>query len=204
MQYTFCCVGDSEELMLKAAGILKDAFMALGNSHWPDLEAALLEVRECAASPNICIGLCDGSELLGWVGLRPMYEKTWELHPMVVSPGSQRSGVGRTLIAELEKRARELGIIGIALGTDDEHDQTSLSQVDVDSENIFREIINIRNLRRHPFEFYKKCGYSIVGIIPNANGRRKPDIWMWKDISSGDVASPDYKSEIWLPVRKKQ
>ena len=105
---------------------------------------------------------------------------------MVVSPGSQRSGVGRMLIAELEKRARELGIIGIALGTDDEHDQTSLSQVDVDSENIFREITNIGNLRRHPFEFYKKCGYSIVGIIPNANGRRKPDIWMWKDISRKD------------------
>ncbi len=149
MQYTFCCVGESEEMMLKAAGILKDAFMALGNSHWPDLEAALQEVIECVAAPNICIGLCDGSSLLGWVGLRPMYEKTWELHPMVVSPGSQRSGVGRLLIAELEKRARELGIIGIALGTDDEHDQTSLSQVDVDSENIFREITNIRNLRRH-------------------------------------------------------
>ncbi|ENY3597990.1 aminoglycoside N-acetyltransferase AAC(6')-Ia, partial [Acinetobacter baumannii] len=30
---------------------------------------------------------------------------------------------------------------------------------------------------------YKKCGYMIVGIIPNANGKRKPDIWMWKDIS---------------------
>ena len=188
MEYTFCCVGESEEMMLKAAGILKAAFMALGNSHWPDLEASLREVRECVAAPNICIGLCDESSLLGWVGLRPMYEKTWELHPMVVSPSSQKNGAGRMLIAELEKRAREQGIIGIALGTDDEHDQTSLSQVDINYENIFREITNIRNLNRHPFEFYKKCGYSIVGIIPNANGRRKPDIWMWKDISSGNDA----------------
>lgn len=186
MQYTFCCIGDSEQLMFKAAEILKDAFMALGNSHWPDLEAALQEIRECVAAPNICIGLCGNNELLGWVGLRPMYEKTWELHPMVVSPANQKSGIGRMLVAELEKRARERGIIGIALGTDDEHYQTSLSQVDIDSENIFSEISAIRNLNRHPFEFYKKCGYSIVGVIPNANGRRKPDIWMWKNIDTSD------------------
>ena len=191
MTHTFCGIGDSAEMMLKAAGILKAAFMALGNRHWPDLEAALQEVRECVTAPNICIGLCDDGELLGWVGLRPMYEKTWELHPMVVSPASQKNGAGSMLIAELEKRAREQGIIGIALGTDDEHEQTSLSQVDIDSENIFREITNIRNLNRHPFEFYKKCGYSIVGIIPNANGRRKPDIWMWKDISAIDNSNSD-------------
>ena len=186
MESTFCSINDSQQLMIKAAEILRDAFMAIGNSHWPDFEAAMQEVRECVAAPNICIGLCDGGELLGWVGLRPMYKTTWELHPMVVSPASQKSGIGRMLIAELEKKAGEQGIIGIVLGTDDEHDQTSLSQVDIDSENIFREITNIRNLRRHPFEFYKKCGYSIVGIIPNANGCRKPDIWMWKDISRKD------------------
>lgn len=178
----FSDIGSSPELMLKAARVLTETFTTLGNCHWPDLESALKEVEECIAAPNICIGLCDDSELLGWVGLRPMYEKTWELHPLVVAPHHQRGGIGGLLVAELEKRARERGIIGIALGTDDENDQTSLSRVDIDGENIFKEIANIRNLNRHPFEFYKKCGYMIVGIIPNANGHRKPDIWMWKDI----------------------
>ena len=54
--------------------------------------------------PNICIVLCDDGELLGWVGLRPMYEPPWELHSLVVSSHRQKSGV-----------------IGIALGTDEEH-----------------------------------------------------------------------------------
>lgn len=182
MKHIFCDIGSTKELMLQAAEILKDAFMALGNNHWPDRQQAMIEIEECTAAPNICIGLCENGELLGWVGLRPMYEKTWELHPMVVKPFHQKRSVGRLLVAELEKKARELGIIGIALGTDDEHDQTSLSEVDIDAGNIFNEIINIRNLNRHPFEFYKKCGYIIVGIIPDANGHRKPDIWMWKDI----------------------
>ncbi|PKL41487.1 MAG: hypothetical protein CVV41_18620 [Candidatus Riflebacteria bacterium HGW-Riflebacteria-1] len=182
MKYKYCDIGGSEYLRLKAADVLVETFTALGNSHWPDHESALKEVEECIAVPNICIGLCDDGELLGWVGLRPMYEKTWELHPLVVSSHRQKSGIGRMLVAEVEKRARERGIIGIALGTDDEHDQTSLARVDIDSVNIFNEITNIRNLNRHPFEFYKKCGYMIVGIIPNANGQRKPDIWMWKDI----------------------
>jgi len=103
-------------------------------------------------------------------------------HPIKRTLGRQMGGVGRLLVAELEKRARSVGIIGIVLGTDDEHDQTSLSKVDIDSENIFKEIAGIQNLRRHPFEFYKKCGYIIVGIIPNANCHRKPDIWMWKSL----------------------
>ncbi len=182
MELEFYEIGSSEELMLKAAEVLCDTFNSLGNSHWPDLESSLKEVRECCAAPNICIGICERGEMLGWVGLRPMYAKTWELHPLVVSSRHQKGGLGRMLVAELEERARALGIIGIVLGTDDEQDQTSLSKIDIDSENIFREIAGIKNLSRHPFEFYKKCGYIIVGIIPNANGYRKPDIWMWKGL----------------------
>ncbi|EPU1074472.1 aminoglycoside N-acetyltransferase AAC(6')-Ia, partial [Klebsiella pneumoniae] len=41
----------------------------------------------------------------------------------------------------------------------------------------------IKNIKNHPYEFYQKCGYSIVGVIPDANGKRKPDIWMWKKIN---------------------
>ncbi len=68
------------------------------------------------------------------------------------------------------------------LGTDDEYNKTSLSDIDINENNIFEEINKIQNKNKHPYEFYQKNGYMIVGIIPNANGLRKPDIWMWKNI----------------------
>jgi hypothetical protein len=41
---------------------------------------------------------------------------------------------------------------------------------------------SIRNLKHHPYEFYQKLGYQIVGVIPDANGPGKPDILMAKSL----------------------
>jgi len=38
----------------------------------------------------------------------------------------------------------------------------------------------IRNLHGHPYEFYEKLGYTVVGVLPDANGPGKPDIFMAK------------------------
>ncbi len=179
--YDFREIGESNELKIQAARILITAFGEMGSA-WPDMKSAMQEVEECVDHPNLCVGLCEGEKLLGWIGLRPMYEKTWELHPLVVAPDAQRKGVGRLLIGELERQAKGRGVIGIVLGTDDDRFRTSLSQTDIDDSNIFDQLRNIRNLAGHPYEFYKKCGYMIVGMIPNANGKRKPDIWMWKGV----------------------
>jgi aminoglycoside 6'-N-acetyltransferase I len=35
-------------------------------------------------------------------------------------------------------------------------------------------------LRGHPYEFYQKMGFAIVGVMPDANGIGKPDIYMAK------------------------
>jgi aminoglycoside 6'-N-acetyltransferase I len=166
-----------------AADILNKTFLDIKNTSWPDFESAKRAVLECIEPPNICLGIFQNRELCGWAGLRPMYEKTWELHPIVVRKEDQKKGIGRKLIGELENRAKEKGIIGIVLGTDDETGSTSISQKELNGENIFESIGEIKNIKNHPYEFYKKCGYCIIGIIPDANGERKPDIWMWKKIS---------------------
>jgi aminoglycoside 6'-N-acetyltransferase I len=51
------------------------------------------------------------------------------------------------------------------------------------------QIAAIRNLKRHPYEFYHKQGYAIVGVIPDANGLGKPDIMMAKRVAQGDFRS---------------
>jgi aminoglycoside 6'-N-acetyltransferase I len=56
---------------------------------------------------------------------------------------------------------------------------TSLANVDL-YPDIFDHLKQIKNLKNHPFGFYQKQGYTIVGVIPDANGIGKPDIIMAK------------------------
>jgi aminoglycoside 6'-N-acetyltransferase I len=182
MDYKIVNINESERIKEQAKRILLEAFPKA--AMWPDIneQKAVDEVNECVCGENICIGLNIDDQLIGWIGLRPMYEKTWELQPIAVKPEYQGKGYGKILLNELEKKAREKGIIGIFAGSDDETNKTSLSEKEITSYNIYEEIKNIKNYKNHPYEFYIKCGYTIVGVIPNANGANKPDIWLWKDI----------------------
>lgn len=41
----------------------------------------------------------------------------------------------------------------------------------------------IRNVRGHPYEFYQRLGFAVVGLMPDANGWGKPDIYMAKRVT---------------------
>jgi aminoglycoside 6'-N-acetyltransferase I len=82
-------------------------------------------------------------------------------------------------VRALEQRVIELGGRTIYLGTDDEQNQTSIGGIDL-YPNVWEHVRNITNLRDHPYEFYQKLGYVIVGVIPDANGFGKPNIFMAK------------------------
>ncbi|HOU15886.1 MAG TPA: GNAT family N-acetyltransferase [Anaerolineae bacterium] len=174
---------DDADAIQQAATLLVEAFKVHAPNAWPDLDAALEEVREALEPEKVCRAALDvQGEVLGWIGAIPQYETTaWELHPLVVHPAHQGRGIGRALVADLEEQVRARGGLTIYLGTDDEDFRTSLSQVDL-YENTWEHIANIRNLNRHPYEFYQKMGYTIVGILPDANGWNKPDIWMAKRV----------------------
>ena len=93
----------------------------------------------------------------------------------------QGKGIGRALVADLEEQVRERGCITLWLGTDDEDNLTTLSEVDL-YPNVLGHLAGIKNLRGHPYEFYQKLGFVIVGVMPDANGLGKPDIFMAKRI----------------------
>jgi aminoglycoside 6'-N-acetyltransferase I len=67
------------------------------------------------------------------------------------------------------------------LGSDDDFEGTSLSGQDL-YPDIAAHIAGIKNVDKHPFEFYQKCGYVIIGLVPDANGFGKPDIIMGKRV----------------------
>jgi aminoglycoside 6'-N-acetyltransferase I len=85
-------------------------------------------------------------------------------------------------VKDFEEQVRQKNGITILLGTDDENNMTSLSNVDL-YENLFEKIAHIKNIKGHPYEFYQKFGYTIIGVIPDANGVGKPDILMAKRVN---------------------
>lgn len=174
---------DDPEVVLQLAHLLVEGFREHWPNGWPDLEAGLMEVREALQEDRINrIAVDDAGVVLGWVGAIDQYDgHAWELHPLVVRPEQQGQGIGRALIADLEQQVRARGGVTIYLGTDDEDGMTSLAHTDL-YPNLWEHIARIQNLRGHPYEFYQKQGYTIVGVIPDANGLGKPDIMMAKRV----------------------
>jgi aminoglycoside 6'-N-acetyltransferase I len=167
----------------QAAALLVAGFRDNWPAAWPDLDDALAEVHEALGEGRICRVAVDGrGNVLGWIGGISQYDgHAWELHPLVVHEERRRQGIGRALVADLEEQVRLRGGLTIYLGTDDEDDMTSLAGTDLYPDPL-SHLARIENRRGHPFEFYQKVGYALVGVIPDANGWGKPDILMAKRV----------------------
>lgn len=174
---------DDKVIIQQVAELLVEAFREHWPKAWPDSESALQEVHESFGPDRLSrVALDEAGMVLGWVGGISQYDgHIWELHPLMVRPDVQRRGIGRALVADLEAQIRQRGGLTLWLGTDDEDGMTSLAGVNL-YPNVFEHIMKIKNLRSHPFEFYRKVGFVIVGVMPDANGLGKPDIFMAKPI----------------------
>ena len=173
------------DLVPQVAALLVEAFRENWPNAWPTLDEALEEVRECCQEGWISrVALSEEGGVLGWIGGRPEYDgNVWELHPLVVSSDAQGQGIGRALVQDFEREVQKRGALTIMLGSDDENNMTSLGGVDL-YPDIGSHVKRIRNLRGHPYEFYQKLGFVIVGVIPDANGWGKPDILMAKRVGA--------------------
>lgn len=175
---------DNAAAIRQTAEILVEAFKEDHPDAWTTLEAAIQEINESFDEGRISrIALDETGRVVGWIGGIAMYDgNVWELHPLAVSPARQGKGIGRALVTDFEEQVRRRGGLTIWLGTDDETNQTSLSGVNLYPE-VWEHIANIKNLRRHAFEFYQKLGFVIAGVLPDANGPGKPDIFMAKSVN---------------------
>jgi aminoglycoside 6'-N-acetyltransferase I len=172
-----------EPVLTSAARLLVEGFRELAPAAWPDLTSAREEVGQALAPNKIARAALNAEgTLLGWIGGMPQYGgMVWELHPLVVAPAHQRRGIGRALVADLEARAAARGGLTLWAGSDDETGLTSVAGADL-YPDVWRHIRDLRDLRGHPFRFYEKCGFVVVGLMPDANGPGKPDIYLAKRI----------------------
>ena len=140
------------------------------------------EIKRMLKSTRIGFVAITDNCVVGIIGATPQYGVTgWEMHPLAVLKEYQRRGIGTALVEALEYEAATRGGVMIYLGSDDKTGATSLFGVDLYNDT-FGKITNIQNTGGHPFSFYEKLGYKIVGVFPDANGVGKPDIWMAKRI----------------------
>lgn len=169
---------DDADAAAQAAELLVDAF-----PHWTSTDAlAREEVAEALEPDRICLAARDGAALLGWIGAIPAYSHAWELHPLVVRRDARGLGIGRALVAALEERVRQRGALTLYLGTDDDGPAPGTSAGGVD---LFPGVLSHASALTvidHAAGFYRRLGFEVVGLIPDANGPGKPDVLMAKQV----------------------
>jgi aminoglycoside 6'-N-acetyltransferase I len=162
--------------------ILTDFFPNRANA-WPSQESAEQEVEDSLKNdkPRLSIIALCGDEVAGWIAGQDFYAKVIEIHPLAVKRSFQRCGIGKNLVNAFESEAKKLGYGVVFVGSDDTDNSTSLGGMELYPDALGK-LNAIRNLRNHPFEFYQRCGYECVGVLPDANGKGKPDIYLAKTL----------------------
>jgi aminoglycoside 6'-N-acetyltransferase I len=170
------------DLIDQTAKLLFDGFR-LRTDAWPDLDAAREEVLASFGGDRISRVMLDAAKrVVGWIGGIEQYGGlVWELHPLVVAEDSRRRGIGRALVHDLERLVAGRGALTLWTGSDDENYETSLGGADLYTD-LPGALRDVRNLKGHPYEFFMRLGFRIVGVMPDANGRGKPDIFLAKRV----------------------
>jgi GNAT superfamily N-acetyltransferase len=154
-------------------------------SAWSDMAQAREELQKFFDdAERLAIGALDDDRLVGWIGGIRHSDFGWELHPLVVDPSRQGRGIGTLLVRALEDEARRAGACTIWLGSDDDFGGTNLFGVDLYPDVLQRlqALAPAAAASRHPYSFYRRLGYAVVGVLPDVDGMGKHDILMAKRI----------------------
>lgn len=170
---------EDKENINEVAHLLLEGF----TEAWNDMEECFREVEETLQEGRISrVAVNAEGKIVGWIAGSSSYKgNVWDIHPLIVHNDYRNKGIGKALVYDFENCVREKGAITIFLGSDDENGSTNLFGQDLYPE-VLDNLKQIQNMRDHPLEFYRKVGFSVVGVLPDANGFGKPDIFMAKRI----------------------
>lgn len=177
---------EDEPTVRQMAEMLRDGFSDTGTDAWQTPEECLAEVRGSLEENKISRIAVEGEEVLAWTVGAPIYDgEVWELEILVVRRDRKLKGLGRQMLADFEEQVRARKGSVVFLGTDDENCRTSLGGIELYPDPL-AHLASIENTGRHPYEFYQRCGYTLTGVVPDANGPGKPDIHMTKRIVNSE------------------
>ena len=166
-----------------AAKLLHAAFSPLGV--WTTLTEARQEVLESLSADRVSrIARTTEGAVIGWIGAIREYDGlVWQLHPIVVDAAQRRHGVGRALVMDLEAILTARGGLTLWAGSDDLAGETTLGDVDLYSA-LPDAFSAVRSWGNHPLPFYRRLGFHVVGVMPDANGLGRPDIFLAKRLGA--------------------
>ena len=173
----------NESQLAQAAQMLTDE-LPLG---WPTFADATEEVDMLLGDDEepdaLFLTAIEDGDVIGWCGILPEYDgRVFELHPLVVRHDQQGKGVGRKLLTAVEEAAKEKGGLTLYLGADDEAAGGETSFANADLYDDLPKRIKEFEAGTHQTAFYIKLGFKIVGVVPDANGKGKPDIMLAKSL----------------------
>lgn len=185
-------LSSSDNILIEALAALS---VRASRTHAPNwlrtVEDAYQAIEEALQPAKACRVLLDDGSPVGWVAAGPSWGRVWELHPLLVDPDHQRRGYGRLLVKEIERVAMDAGALTLAVSTSDTTESTTLSGIDLYGDPIgaLNRIGVVDEKAGHAFQFWCKVGYTVVGVLPDAEGLGMPSISLAKRIrNSRDLA----------------
>jgi aminoglycoside 6'-N-acetyltransferase I len=158
------------------ASLLFAGFADLSPTYLPTIELAREAVFETFGDEHVSrIALDEYHQVAGFIAGGPSYGRVWEMHPLVVSAAHRRRGVARELVSDLARIAAARGALTLFASTSDESNRTSLYGADLYHDPL-GALYQLRSTREHPNDFYLRLGFTLVGVLPDAEGHGQPSI----------------------------
>lgn len=177
-----------EVRLVEAASVLYRAAARI-SSLFPTPDAALGELLEISQNDDAFtfIALNLAGEVCGLIGASAEASSlVAHVHPFAVDPPFQRRGVGRALLNALEAAAARRGFSTLILAMDDEAGLTSLA-----GRSLFPDplapMTRFIPPASHPSAFLRRLGFALTGVVPEAAGPGRPELWFAKSLIAPGV-----------------